>query len=562
MKNSKFRILCVLSCLLIILSAFAGCKNGGGDSVALENFEDATIDVSYTSIYALDTVVRDTDGNPYVVQLSLKDSKGNEVSVVGGKLVVADLDGYTLTQTLTIDGETYNRTITLNVVKNAKPVIELGEMDTVMYFGREYELPQVTVKDIFGNTTDKFDVTYEVFTSNEDQKQTVDGNKYTPVLSGEQYVKVTATNKESKASNYAVKEFKVRPQASAGEFENFNDQDADRFVTVGTALASKEYLQSYQGKTGVIGVTTKKIDGTRILARVFPKEQDVSKYDMYQYLDVTLYFAVENSFINTTLYTDRHGSAMYNNSDLKFEGVNAIAYNQWKTYRFPALPFISSWSNILEQGFVLSSGNSDANGGQVYIDDISFANDEDFTEVSLVTINKNSFVNGDNVAFESGKVYDNAELKTATSLATCYSDSYGAWYCATNQLGRPTDPDDPDFNKTVAIKVKSAMSKDAINFYKDLGFTKVKIPVMAYVVDAVASETSYVKLIKGDNGVLSASVEFVGGTYVYNTWYTLEVSVDTLLNKLDADGYFTLCDNIIKYGRSATFYVGAITLNK
>lgn len=170
--------------------------------------------------------------------------------------------------------------------------------------------------------------------------------------------------------------------------------------------------------------------------------------------------------------------------------------------------------------------------------------------VSVLELKKANFINGETgKAIEQGNVLDNAVLKTNTPLAMpCYSDTTGAWeYSSASKA----------FAK---LNIQLAYTKSELEQLA-VFFKTVKINVLAYHASAIASQTGYLKLIKGETGILSENIEFTGVKYEYRKWYELEVSIDALINGVSDNGTITLFESIEKDGASPILYIGDIRLS-
>ena len=120
------------------------------DGITLVNFE-ATQTAEAADIgdlYELRRLVKDEDGNEYVLSYEVKDSTGKVVSVVANCFEVTDMGGYTITYTVILsDGEVRTSVVTLPTRDGDGPSI-LFDALAAGEVGKEYVLPEVTVVDL------------------------------------------------------------------------------------------------------------------------------------------------------------------------------------------------------------------------------------------------------------------------------------------------------------------------------------------------------------------------------------------------------------------------------
>ncbi len=377
----------IIALFALTVTCFAAAYGCGGENAAVPvSFENETRTVEYAAVFTVSETVRDDKGGYYIAAGTVKDSAGADVELYAGKLLVTDLNGYTVTQTVTVGGKEYSRVITLKVTYEYVPMVELGEFEKYLYLGRKYELPSATAYDfIDGELTG---LTYKVYSvsGEEEAEQPVGTGYYMPSASGKQYLKVGATNSAGK-TGYGIKEFTVRAAREDGEYESFSEPASMETLTTHTAMVTgKEFLEEFEGRQGVAAVTVKADSIERTVLRLRPYSLNKSDYESYRYLAITMY--ITGTINNVRLYK---GLSTESDTTFKFTGDNAIRYNEWHTYLFPADKVFENWDTIISEekvgnqaimtlcGGELRDDPEDptrvtGGGGTVYIDGVYFAN--------------------------------------------------------------------------------------------------------------------------------------------------------------------------------------------
>lgn len=261
------------------------------------------------------------------------------------------------------------------------------------------------------------------------------------------------------------------------------------------------------------------------------------KYGIYQ--DVTK--ATQITSKNNQLFPS--ALLWYKNSGS--EKQNDFNINAFNTVEVSIVKLLNSFDDNGAAIFAIG-GNLDATR-VVYFTDFVIAKAE---SVSILELKKANFINGANgTAIEQGKILDNATLKTNTPLATpCYSDTAGAWEYGTSS------------GAFVKLNIQLAYTKSELVQLAEI-YKTVKINVLAYHASADVSQTGYLKLNKGETGILSENIEFTGVKYEYRKWYELEISIEALINGVSDSGVITLFESIDKAGASPMLYIGDIRLS-
>ena len=382
MKKKKI-ILSLLVLTLSICSAFAfvACKKSNND-ISLSSFQDVTEKVEYGTLYCVDDTIFDNKGMNRLAEGTAFDTEGKIAELSGNKLLISDIGGYTIKQSVAIGEKLYERTKTLEVYSNFAPTVAIGEFSQNLYYGRTYQFPEVQAYDYVDGEITAF--TYEVYSRNDggDIKRTVGAESYTPEVSGKQYLKISATNSQG-ITGFAIKDFTVREKPQAGEYEAFSDEASVNFLTVHTSVSTgKKYYEEFNGKKGVGAVGLRADTIERTVLRVRPYLTDKSNYVNYEYFAVTMY--VEGSIDGISLFSF--------DKAFKFEGENAVRRNEWHTYLFPAEKVLEKWENIVSEGPLGNSAilraTAGEQGGTIYIDSMYFANVAE-PEVKTSTAGKN-----------------------------------------------------------------------------------------------------------------------------------------------------------------------------
>lgn len=326
--------LALIGATLSLTCVLFGCKNGKEstpDAGNIVGFVDETEDVAYGSAYVLETLVRDDIGTIYAATYSIADSSGAAVTAERGKFLALDKNGYTVAYSVTTPKATFTRTVTLNVVNGGAPSIQMSATNEVYMFGATYTAPEISVYDYYDGKITEY--TVEFFKENGDEDVKLESYVYDPeqpititlTQSGDHYMKVTAKNSAGTVAE-AHKEFFVREEMFAGEYDCFSDDGCLNTSQNGTALVSaRNWHETYEGKQGVLSFDVVATNSWKNLIHVDAKG-DETAYADYEYVAVSMYIsASEGAFSQMSLFSGEVG-------DFAMED---IAYNCWKTYYFP-----------------------------------------------------------------------------------------------------------------------------------------------------------------------------------------------------------------------------------
>ena len=93
--KKKSLLLMLLLCIAFAVGGILSACGNDGSRVELVDFENETITVDLGSTYTIsDTFVKDTEGNNYRLTVTVKDSAGEEISVLASQFAVEDPGGY------------------------------------------------------------------------------------------------------------------------------------------------------------------------------------------------------------------------------------------------------------------------------------------------------------------------------------------------------------------------------------------------------------------------------------------------------------------------------------
>lgn len=361
----KKKLWLALVCAALSLTCFLfGCEKGSASSAFSEagnivGYVDETETVAYGSAYVLETLVRDDIGTIYDAAYTVTDSSGAEVAVERGKFLVLDKSGYTVVYSVTTPKSTFSRTVTLTVVNGGAPAIEMSATDDVYMFGESYTVPEISVYDYYDGEITEY--TVEFFRKSGTADEKYEDYVYSPeqpfplTQSGDHYMKVTAKNSAGTVAE-ARKEFFVREEMLAGEYDCFSDSGCLSTSRHMASVSARNWHETYKGKQGVLSFNVGTTNAWRNLIHVTAKG-DKTSYADYEYIAVSMYIqAEEGAFSQMSLFPSEVGDFALEN----------IVYNRWKTYYFP--------NNIV---WIINSMNlcgTTVSPATVYIDGIFFAN--------------------------------------------------------------------------------------------------------------------------------------------------------------------------------------------
>ena len=290
-KSLTAFILAVVTVLALGLSVACTTET----PVELENFEDVTVDADLGTAYALPSpVVYDKEGNEYTVTYTVKTASGADVKVFNNQFTLLKVENYLITCTATItEKDVRTRTITIRVKDTGKPVIKFGEAKTG-YVGKEYTLPEVTIADASGETITPEIKLYLVDGENKTEV-TVANGKFTPATRGTYSMEVTAKDSSNNTAEEKI-EFYVRAAVGENKFEDFDDEYGKYALTNkenGVATDDAEWLEEFEGKTGVIAAKSTKAYGPHQFFKFNMTTEELAAID-FEYVYADIYVTYEN----------------------------------------------------------------------------------------------------------------------------------------------------------------------------------------------------------------------------------------------------------------------------
>ena len=300
MKNLRKGLLKALFAAIaaVAMLASVSCAKDKGNEITFEGWTDEiTVTAELGSYYEIPwTEITGSDGKTYYYDIVVTDSSGENTPVIAGGFDVEDVGGYTVSLSVEAGGKTRTRRIIINVKDVTAPEIFFGSAQSAMA-GKEYTLPQITVRDDSGET-----ITPEVKVFFKETEIKPDGNKFTPEATGIYTIKVSATDSSGNSAT-AEKDVEVRNLLGPGVFENFDDG----FGLSSSKNGSKaELLDEYEGESGVLHVPGSSAEKTEYRFRL-PGNAEDYKYKNIDKITFRLYI----------LRLDEEGNVVVNSSGKK-----------------------------------------------------------------------------------------------------------------------------------------------------------------------------------------------------------------------------------------------------
>ncbi len=256
MMKKVLLIICML--LLSISCFFVGCKDES-KTVELVDFENITIEASLNKNFSLAgyLIIEDSLGEIYDnATIVVKDAEGNEETLLFNAFTPDAIGVYTATVTIEINGETFTRTITINVEDRAAPNIIMGDYSPAGALGEPYFFPEIVVNKTSG---EEITPVIKVFYNDEEVTEGVETDKFTPSELGEYVIKISATDKfgTTTETSYTITVIKAMASNMLEDFDRPESTANAQFNGAGDCLGSNswwpgEYLETYQGATGVM----------------------------------------------------------------------------------------------------------------------------------------------------------------------------------------------------------------------------------------------------------------------------------------------------------------------
>ena len=226
------------------------------------------------------------------------------------------------------------------------------------------EVTLKTYKVTVGETdvTADAEVTVTVTTAGYDQAIAVADGKFTAPVTGATYtVKFSVTyNGKTYAFSY---ETEVQSAYVATGSEVISFAEASQLAYTDTYDSTLTWLQSYEGKTGVV-----KMDAKNWGYFGFKPLQDMSAYQGCSYLVIRMYIATP----------DYSGKLWFGDKD---NCMTAVKSGEWVDYYFPGSVFTTNWANCATDYNIWYMAMSVSKAAEVYIDEVFVETVEAETEV-------------------------------------------------------------------------------------------------------------------------------------------------------------------------------------
>ncbi len=257
-------ILLVIACTVV--SAFGvACKkenpnNSSATSteVSIENFDDQTVQIAYGSDVSMNTYItaEDTNGGVHKGTVTLKNSKGETVELFENRFTALDTEGYTADITVEVDGKTYTKKLTLEVIDASKPQIVMDEL-LPGNAGQVYTLPEITVTKAYDTTEIIPEVTVSFIGENGNVEMAITDNSFMPEAPGKYLVKVVATDKYGYSSTIEQEVAIKDPNVTSELLVGFDTAESTKHIKLGSyTTVAAEWLETFEGATGVVKAHT------------------------------------------------------------------------------------------------------------------------------------------------------------------------------------------------------------------------------------------------------------------------------------------------------------------
>lgn len=291
-KNKLITALCAIGVTAFALGA-AAC-GGGGTGITFEGWQDySTSSVKLGEIYKVtDKKIKDTEGNVWYYDITVKDSDGDKVPLIAGEFEATDVDGYTITYELTLaENDVRTRTVEVSVQDSSAPQISV--VMPTGFVNREYTIPEITVVDLSG---EQITPSYKLYYKEGETKTeiAVTNGKFTPQTKGAYVLDVTATDSAGNTATLS-KSFGVRAEAAENILENFDSPES----LLNSINANQEWLESFEGREGVLHITGTAAEKTGYSFR-FMGDKSAYKHTPFTAITVSLYAVKRADMYPTT----------------------------------------------------------------------------------------------------------------------------------------------------------------------------------------------------------------------------------------------------------------------
>ncbi|MBQ7235852.1 MAG: hypothetical protein IJX03_01685 [Clostridia bacterium] len=182
-----------LVCFVLLFSLMCGTLSGCG--AKLVDWNNQTIEVTYGSVYRLETIAFDVDGKEYAVTATVKTKNGETVFANGNKFTATDKGGYVITYKVDVKGNVQTKKVTVNVIPG-EAVITYGKGLKAVYTTWPCDIPTVSAYDYYDGDVSQ-NITLKIFKkdANGDIDLNYDGNgQFTFTDAGEYYLRASVTN--------------------------------------------------------------------------------------------------------------------------------------------------------------------------------------------------------------------------------------------------------------------------------------------------------------------------------------------------------------------------------
>ena len=182
-----------LVCFVLLFSLMCGTLSGCG--AKLVDWNNQTIEVTYGSIYRLETTAFDADGKEYAVTATVKTKNGEAIFVSGNKFTATDKGGYVITYKVDVKGNVQTKKVTVNVVPG-EAVITYSRGLKAVYTTWPCDIPTVTAYDYYDGEVSQ-NLTLKIFKKDVggDIDLNYDGSgQFTFTEAGEYYLRASVTN--------------------------------------------------------------------------------------------------------------------------------------------------------------------------------------------------------------------------------------------------------------------------------------------------------------------------------------------------------------------------------
>ena len=313
MKRKTRIALCMCSLLtgLGALALGSACKKETTANVKLVGFEDATVQITYRSDFSIGPYLSATDeqGNLYKGTAKVTDSDGEQVEVFANHFTVQEMTDYTAVITVETGEQTFERTLTLDVVDRSTPAIKIYDL-RYGQVGVNYTLPAIEITKF---SDEEIEPEIEVYYLGEtkSEKMEIEDGAFMPQKKGLYKLVVTATDQYG-TMNTAEKEFYVRSAMAKNMLEDFGDEVSVNNVTQlqRYKVGEPTWYETYDGASGVVKTTT---------ADDYTIETGTSKVALKTCKTIAELKSIDFDYINIRVWIDKEGSFTVGSFNNRFE---------------------------------------------------------------------------------------------------------------------------------------------------------------------------------------------------------------------------------------------------